>query len=289
MVGAGSAGAVLAARLSRGSRGPGAAAGGGARGRGRRDVDPGCLPGPVQDEVGLELLHDRAEAAARPAGLLAADEGARRLLVDERDDLHPRQPLPTTTPGATSTAPTAGATTTCCRTSSGPRATPASVAVPRPGRAAARRGPPLHPRADHRRSERGQPGIKRNDDFNGAAQEGAGLYQVTCSNGRRWSVTRLTPVRPGPPQPRRRDPHLGHQGRAGRLPGNRREVSNRTGPSTPWRRPPRSAGVRGRDQQPAAADALGDRPRHAPARARHRRRRRPPRRRPASRTTRPCR
>ncbi|GAA1985043.1 GMC family oxidoreductase [Amycolatopsis minnesotensis] len=30
-------------------------------------------------------------------------------------------------------------------------------------------------------------GIKRTDDFNGAAQEGAGPYQVTCRKGRRWS------------------------------------------------------------------------------------------------------
>jgi choline dehydrogenase-like flavoprotein len=31
-------------------------------------------------------------------------------------------------------------------------------------------------------------GFKRNDDFNGAEQEGAGLYQLTCKKGRRWSV-----------------------------------------------------------------------------------------------------
>jgi choline dehydrogenase len=31
-------------------------------------------------------------------------------------------------------------------------------------------------------------GLKRNDDFNGADQEGVGLYQVTCKKGRRWSV-----------------------------------------------------------------------------------------------------
>ncbi len=31
-------------------------------------------------------------------------------------------------------------------------------------------------------------GHKRTDDFNGAEQEGAGLYQVTCKRGRRWSV-----------------------------------------------------------------------------------------------------
>jgi len=31
-------------------------------------------------------------------------------------------------------------------------------------------------------------GMKPTDDFNGATQEGAGLYQVTCRNGRRWST-----------------------------------------------------------------------------------------------------
>ena len=31
-------------------------------------------------------------------------------------------------------------------------------------------------------------GFTRTDDFNGAEQEGAGLYQVTCRKGRRWST-----------------------------------------------------------------------------------------------------
>jgi choline dehydrogenase len=31
-------------------------------------------------------------------------------------------------------------------------------------------------------------GLKPTDDFNGASQEGAGLYQVTCRGGRRWST-----------------------------------------------------------------------------------------------------
>jgi choline dehydrogenase len=31
-------------------------------------------------------------------------------------------------------------------------------------------------------------GLKPTDDFNGAEQEGAGLYQVTCKGGRRWST-----------------------------------------------------------------------------------------------------
>ncbi|MEV8608346.1 GMC family oxidoreductase N-terminal domain-containing protein [Amycolatopsis sp. NPDC051373] len=31
-------------------------------------------------------------------------------------------------------------------------------------------------------------GLKRTDDFNGETQEGAGVYQVTCKRGRRWST-----------------------------------------------------------------------------------------------------
>lgn len=33
-------------------------------------------------------------------------------------------------------------------------------------------------------------GFKPTDDFNGTEQEGAGLYQVTCHNGHRWSAAR---------------------------------------------------------------------------------------------------
>lgn len=33
-------------------------------------------------------------------------------------------------------------------------------------------------------------GLRSTDDFNGADQEGAGLYQVTCKKGRRWSTAR---------------------------------------------------------------------------------------------------
>ncbi|HEX5089803.1 MAG TPA: GMC family oxidoreductase N-terminal domain-containing protein [Nocardioides sp.] len=43
-------------------------------------------------------------------------------------------------------------------------------------------------------------GHKPTDDFNGASQEGAGLYQVTCRKGRRWSTNEayLKPARSRP-------------------------------------------------------------------------------------------
>jgi choline dehydrogenase len=45
-----------------------------------------------------------------------------------------------------------------------------------------------------------QAGFPRNDDFNGAAQEGAGYFQLTTKNGRRWStsVGYLRPARRRP-------------------------------------------------------------------------------------------
>ena len=50
-------------------------------------------------------------------------------------------------------------------------------------------------------------GMKPTDDFNGAEQEGAGLYQVTCKKGRRWSTNDGLP-QAGPvaaqPRPSRR-------------------------------------------------------------------------------------
>jgi choline dehydrogenase len=43
-------------------------------------------------------------------------------------------------------------------------------------------------------------GLKRTDDFNGEEQEGAGQYQVTCKGGRRWSTNEgyLRPARSRP-------------------------------------------------------------------------------------------
>ena len=90
---------------------------------------------------------------------------------------------------------TGGATTTCCRTSSGPRGTP-RLGAPFHGQDG-----PLH--VEDRRythplthawvESAVAGGFKPNDDFNGAEQEGAGLYQVTCRKGRRWSVAEGLP------------------------------------------------------------------------------------------------
>jgi choline dehydrogenase len=60
------------------------------------------------------------------------------------------------------------------------------------------RGP--HPLCDAFIAAAEQAGIPRNPDFNGARQEGAGYYQTTSRNGRRWStaVGYLRPARRRP-------------------------------------------------------------------------------------------
>ena len=66
-------------------------------------------------------------------------------------------------------------------------------------------------------------GHKPNDDFNGVSQEGAGLYQVTCRKGRRWSTNEayLKPAR-SRSQPHRRDRRPRVAGRAGGRGGSSR-------------------------------------------------------------------
>ncbi len=92
IVGAGSAGCVLANRLSadpRRARRPG---------RGRRpgpqagDPHPGRVQQAVQDAAGLEFHHRTAEAHGRPGDVLAPGQDGRWHLVHQRDDVDPRSP-----------------------------------------------------------------------------------------------------------------------------------------------------------------------------------------------------
>ena len=118
-------------------------------------------------------------------------------------------------------------------------------------------------------------GFKPTDDFNGAEQEGAGPYQVTCKKGRRWSVAQayLQPamgrdnltVRTGALVTR----VVVEGGRAvgvAYLLGREEQVAYADA---------RGRALRRRDQLPAAAHAVGHRAGRPPARGRRRRRARP--------------
>ena len=83
-------------------------------------------------------------------------------------------------------------------------------------------------------------GMKPTDDFNGAEQEGAGLYQVTCRKGRRWSTNDayLKPARSRPNltvDDRRARRPRGPRGRA----GDRRDLPAERSRAQRHRRPAR--------------------------------------------------
>ena len=109
IVGGGSAGCVLANRLSADPDAQGSASGGR-----RRRLEP-AVPyarGLRQDDQGrreLGLEHRPAETSQRPRYLVHAGQGHRRRLVDQRPALHARQRARTTTPGSPMRAAKAGA------------------------------------------------------------------------------------------------------------------------------------------------------------------------------------
>ena len=120
-----------------------------------------------------------------------------------------------------------------------------------------------------------QAGYSLTDDVNGARQEGFATFDRTIrSRPADQCRRRVSPARPEPPEPARRDPPLRH---ADRLRGD--EGGRRRG-GRPGRRPrERGHPLRRRDQLAPAAAALRDRQRSGARGARRRRRPRPARRR----------
>ena len=135
-------------------------------------------------------LHDRAAARARrPEAVLAARQAARRLVVDQRDDLHARRGRRLRRVGASSPATRRWSYEHVLplfrRMEDNARGADRFHGVGGPLRVEDLRSP--HPWTRAVIQSAVAAGYPRNDDFNGATQEGVGQYQVTQKRGRRWS------------------------------------------------------------------------------------------------------
>ena len=150
----------------------------------------------------------------RPPRLPAARQGAGRLELDQRDDLRARPPRATTTTGPREGNPGWGCDDVLPyfkRAEHNERGADACHGAGGPLNVMDLRSPnrfgPVFVEAG------AQAGYPRNADFNGAEQEGVGLYQVTHRNGERCSAAKAyLHAAPGPRQPaghhrRARDAH----------------------------------------------------------------------------------
>ena len=132
----------------------------------------------------------------RPPRLPAARQDARRLLVDQRDDLHPRQPAPTTTSGATTLGLGLGRPAALLPARRGQR----RAAPPSTTASAARCASRTRSRAPACRRPSSTPprraACRPARTSTAPRQDGFGWYQLTTRDGRRGStaVSYLHPV-----------------------------------------------------------------------------------------------
>ena len=189
IVGAGSAGCVLAARLTEDPDVSVLLIEAGPPDTSDEHPRPARLRAAVRTATGLGLL-DLARAALRTAGAIYLPRGKTLGGSSSINAMvYIRGTAPTTTTGATAAA-RAGATRICCPTSSVPRTTSAAPSeyhgAGGPLAVSDGRSRNPMPRPSWRPPTR--PGSGATTDFNGAEQDGFGRYQVTQRDGRRCST-----------------------------------------------------------------------------------------------------
>ncbi len=252
----------------RGPRRAGAAARVRAPGRQREHPRPARLPAARRHRGRLGLPLGPGRALRPPAHHAPARARARRLLVDQRDGLHPRQPARLRRLGR-SGLDWADLLPYFIKAEDNERGASQFHGAGGPLPVSEERS---HNRISHAFVEAGvQAGLARNADFNGAEQDGVGMYQVTQRGGMRASDRGRLPA-PGDraAEPRGDAVHA----RAARSCSRARAPSASKPPSSAQPqefRAEREVILSGwRVQLAAAADALRHRPSRTPDDARNR-------------------
>ena len=161
----------------------------------------------------------------------------------------------------------AGATTTCCRTSSAPRTTSAARtrSTASAARSACRESRSMHPLVDTMIEAAKQAGHEHNPDFNGARQEGVG--PLPAHPARRPALQRgrrLPAPRRGAAEPRRDHRRDGAADRRSRATAPSGVEIARGGAGRGGARRARGDRLGGHLPVAGAADAVGDRARRGP-------------------------